>query len=473
MRTLDGYLLRFLDDPARVVAAACGLLAVLLMLAYRDQVFFYLRMIVKSLSRNPVRTTLAAVITFGFVLVITMIWSVLYVLDLVTSEKSRDFKAIVTERWQLPSQMPFAYASTLANGAARKDGDPRPQDSMTWTFVGGSIDPVKRTRENIVFFFGMEPSKLLRAERDDKGNLKRNADGRVIYSSMMDGMDELSDAEIDLLDKGCREMEKDRRKVILGKERLAALNKKVGERFTVTSFNYFGIDLEVEVIGEFPEGRYNQSALLNRDYIMDAMDAWKQKNGRPHPMADKCLNLVWLRVPDNEAFRQVSDQIMTSPEFSTPAVKVETASSGVASFLDGYRSLLWGARWLCVPALAFVMMLVIGLAISLSVRERRTEMAVLKVLGFRPAQILLLVFGEALLLGVGVGFASSLAAYLFINSFLGGIKFPIAFFPAFMIPPAALWWGPVMGAATAFVGSFIPAFLAQRVKVAEVFAKTT
>lgn len=473
MKTFDDRLMAFLDDPVQVVAAAVGLLVFLLAMLYRDQVFFYVRMIVKSLRRNVVRTGLTSLATFVFVLAVTMVGTILYVLELVTTEKSKDFKAIVTERWQIPSQMPFAYAASLSDGGARKTGDAKPEDAMTWTFVGGTLDANKRTRENIVFFFGMEPAKLLRVERDEQGKMKRNADGRVIYNSMMDGMDELSDEELDLLDKGCREMEKDRRKVILGKERLQALNKKVGERFTLTSINYIGIDFEVEVIGEFPDGRYNQSALMNREYVMEAMEAWKRKSGKPHPMAEKCLNLVWLRVPDNEAFRQVSDQIMASPEFTTPAVKVETASSGVASFLDGYRSILWGMKWLFVPAVLVTMALVIAGAISISVRERRTEMAVLKVLGFSPTQILGLVLGEALFLGVLSGLASVLLAYWFINTHLGGIKFPIAFFPAFRVPTAALWWGPTIGAVTAFLGSVFPAWSARQVKVAQVFAKTT
>ena len=32
------------------------------------------------------------------------------------SEKSSNFKAIISERWQIPSQMPFAYANRLARG---------------------------------------------------------------------------------------------------------------------------------------------------------------------------------------------------------------------------------------------------------------------------------------------------------------------------------------------------------------------
>lgn len=471
MKTLDDRLMAFLDSPVQVLAAAGGLLAFLLLVLYRDQMYFYARFIGKSLRRNLLRTTLTSLATFVLVLVVTMIWTVLYFLDLVTSEKSQDFKAIVTERWQIPSQMPFAYASSLSEGAARTEGDVRPQDSMTWTFIGGTLDPVNRTRENIVFFFGMEPAKMLRAQRDENGKLKRDKDGKLVYSSMMDGMDELKDEEIDLLDQACREMEKDRRKVVLGKTRLQAMNKKVGERFTLTSLNYPGIDLEVEVIGEFPEGRYNQSALMNREYILEAMDAWKRKNGRPHPMADKCLNLVWLRVPDTNSFRQVADQIMASPEFTTPAVKCETASSGVASFLDAYRSLLWGMRWLLVPAILVTMSLVIANAISISVRERRTEMAVLKVLGFGPAQILVLILGEAIVLGVLAGFISALSAYVLINIYMGGVPFPIAFFPAFKIPAQALWWGPTIGALTAFVGSVVPAWSARQVKVAEVFSK--
>src|SRR5205823_7510956 len=130
---------------------------------------------------------------------------------------------IVTERWQIPSQMPFAYAQGLARGGARKEGDVRPQDHMTWSFYGGTIDPANRTRDNLVFFFAMDPAKLKKLERDGHGNMLRNSNGRPRYSSMMDGMDELTDEELHLLDQACRVMEKDPTKVIIGRERLEAM----------------------------------------------------------------------------------------------------------------------------------------------------------------------------------------------------------------------------------------------------------
>ena len=98
-------------------------------------------------------------------------------------------------------------------------------------------------------------------------------------------------------------------------------------------------------------------------------------------------------------------------------------------------------------------------------------MAILKVLGFRPGHILLLVLGEALVIGAIGGFVSAAAAYLVINNVFGGLKFPIAFFPTFLIPIDALWWGLLVGAGTALVGSILPSLSACSIKVSEVFAK--
>src|SRR5262249_58972509 len=130
--------------------------------------------------------------------------------------------------------------------------------------------------------------------------------------TMMDDLDKLSPKETEDLTKAIKAMEADKRRVIIGRERLQALNKRVGDRFKVTSMNYKDIDLEVEVIGAFPEGRYNQSAVMHRDYLNDAMDAYKREHKKPHDLAEKSLNLVWLKVPDTEAFRRVADQISTS-----------------------------------------------------------------------------------------------------------------------------------------------------------------
>jgi putative ABC transport system permease protein len=210
---------------------------------------------------------------------------------------------------------------------------------------------------------------------------------------------------------------------------------------------------------------------MNYKYLQEALNKYEKVQGKKHPMSDKSLALEWIRVPDMQRFEQVSQQISTSPQFSSPAVKCETASSGIASFLDAYKDLLFGMRWLLVPAILGVMALVMATAISISVRERRTEMAVLKVLGFSPNQILMLVLGEALLIGALSGLLSAWMTKYIINDLVGGIALPIAFFGKFFIPDVAPWWGLAIGVGTGLAGSFFPAWTARSVKVAEVFAK--
>jgi putative ABC transport system permease protein len=406
----------------------------------------YSGFIFKSLRRNFLRTTLASLAIMVLAFVVTLVWSILIPLDAAMTEQTKDFKAIVSERWQVPSQMPYAYASTLEEGGYTQPGDIRikPEDSMTWSFYGGTTDPEHLSFENIIFFFAMEPRKL---------------------PTMMDELENIDPKMIERLEKqseGC----------IIGRDRLKKLNKKVGERLKVTSLNYRGIDLEFEVIGMFPDNpRYNQSAVMNRDYLQRALDQYQQKNGKKHPLAEKNLNLVWLRVPDSDTFSKLGNQVMASPLYSSPAVKCETASAGISSFLEPYKDILWGVKWVLVPALLIIMCLVMAMAISINVRERRTEMAVLKVLGFTPSRILAIVLGEALVVGVLSGLISAALAYGLVHGVMGGIPFQIAFFAVWDILPDALWWGILFGAVTSSLGSIVPACIASSVKVSEVFAK--
>src|SRR5262249_1458141 len=85
-------------------------------------------------------------------------------------------------------------------------------------------------------------------------------------------------------------------------------------------------------------------------------------------------------------------------------------------------------------------------------------------------QVLSIVLGEALLVGVLSGAISTTLIYGSAN-LSGGLKFPIAFFPKFMISWHVLWWGPAIGGVTAFLGSVLPAWMAQRTKASEQFSR--
>src|SRR5262249_61535320 len=134
---------------------------------------------------------------------------------------------------------------------------------------------------------------------------------------------------------------------------------------------YVNLDLQVKIVGMLPEGRYNQSSIMNTSYLNNSLDDYARKNRAPHVLEPYRLNLIWLRVPDRATFDKVAEIIDKSPAFKTREVKVETASSGIGAFLDAYRDLLWGVKRLRVPASLATMALVGSSPISTSARDRR------------------------------------------------------------------------------------------------------
>jgi putative ABC transport system permease protein len=445
-RPIDGFTFWLILGVAEAVL-------LLLLVAFDRSIVLTFRFAVKSLSRNILRSILTALAVMVLGLAATLVVTILQFIDRVMSGNSSTLNAIASSRWDLPSQLPPSYRDKLEAGAATgKPGDVKPSHAMSWTFYGGTIDKAKPSRENFVFFFATKPNTV---------------------TTMLPDIDLLTQQQRDQIDKWAVEMEKDPRKVILGEARMATLNKRVGDHITVTSFNYKDIDLEVEIIGTLPAGRYDQVGVMNGEYFYKSiLDDYPLKHsGAKHPLADKCLNLVFLRVPNMDAFNKVAEQIEGSPSFTQPTVKVETESSGVAAFLESYRDLLNGVRYLATPAMLLTMVVIIATAISISVRERRKEMAVLKVLGFGPNQIMAMVLVEAVLVGGVAGFISTALHYVALQVFMGGIPFPIAWFTKIPIPLESLAWGPLLGGTCALVGSLIPAWSARGVKVADVFAK--
>ena len=421
----------------------------------------FMLLILKNLRRNVLRTALTYLATFVLVVIVTLVWSTLHYLDLLTAEKTRDVKIIVSEKWQANGGLPISYAIPVSQGAAdpSRPSDTRPLDYMTWQVYMGTMDREKNTRENLVFVIAMDPAKIptiLDSFLRDIDPGRARTEGSAGYARQEAAMR-----------AAVENMQKNKQAVIVGQTRLQQMNKKIGERFKLKGLTYPDIDLEFEIVGTFPPGRFDENAVMNSSYLNDSLDAYARTHGgRNHPMAAKTLNLVWLQVRDMEEFNQISRQIENSPILQSPPLKCETLSSGITTALEGFRDLIFGMRWLLSPAILATMTLVLANAISISVRERRLELAVLKVLGFRPMQILILVLAEAALIVFVGGLVSVLLTYFLVNDVLNSLSANPIFVPGIMLA-----WGAFLGAGAAILGSALPAWSACRVRVGEVFSR--
>ena len=422
-------------------------------------------MMFRGLRRSMLRTSLTYLALFVLTLVLCLIYAVLYMIGNATTEKEANFKAIVTHKTVIPSQMPPGYYEEFKRVcieevpkeyAKNHPGEPplviRDADIMSWSFVLGTTDKVNMRKENMVFLFALEPDKVM---------------------TMMDGLDDLTGDEKELLEKACKAMVANPQAIVMSKSRLKALNLQVGQKLKLHGINYAGLFGEFEIIGELPEGKYEGVSFMNKEYLIKGLEGYQRDTvanpkGEVHPMMDKCINLIWVKLPNKEAFEILSAKVNDRAVFNKVPIKLETASSGIGTWLGAFKDIFWGIKFILVPAMIGIMSLVVANALSISVRERRTEMAVLKVLGFQPRHVVLLVLGEALLVGFLGGGMSALMAW----GLLGNVKFQIMFFGAFFVPLNALFYGPALGMAVSFAGCIGPAMAAKNVKVAEVFART-
>ena len=408
----------------------------------------------RGLRRTPLRTSLTYLALFVLTAVLAVLYSMVSFIGEVTRDKESNFKVIMTEKYSIPSMMPPAYEddlkqliSTLPKHLQPVNGD---DDIIAWSFVGGTTDPNNPKPENALFMFCVDPRKI---------------------PLMMDGLEkkDLTDAEYAELLENVRKMQEDPRRILVDEERLTQMNLRIGQKLKLSSINYKDIVFEFEIAGLLPKGKYARVGFCSRQYLDNMLKAYQSSHGgQSHPLADKMVALIWVRVPSKEAHERLAAMVTDTKNFNSPAAKLETASSGIGAFLEPYKDIFFGIKWLLSPAMVIIMSLVVANAISISVRERRTEMAVLKVLGFQPWHVMALVLGEALLIGVLAGGMSTMLVW----AGLGSFKFQIAFLGAFKVPIEVVVMGPIIGMAVAFVGSIGPALSAKNVKVAEVFAKT-
>lgn len=418
-------------------------------------------LVFRSLRRNLLRTSLTYAALFVLTGMLTMIYSVVIFLDEVTKEKEGNLQVIMTERFSIPSMMPPGYANQLKGIIETKlSPEHRPKNLddnfMTWSFIAATLDREKPTQENSIFLIALEPHTV-GTMMNDLG-INRDELGEEDYQQVL--------AAIEIV-------KQDKRNVVVGEDRLKKLGKKVGDEIKVYGLNYRDIEFDLRIVASFPAGSRNgQSAFMRADYLDSKLSEYQAKTGLPHPLKDRCLNLVWLRLPSKAAYEELAGIVNSPTTFNAPRVKMETASAAFASFLDPFKDIVWGMKWIIMPAIVIIMCLVVGITITIGVRERRAEMAVMKVLGFLPRHITAMIASEAMLIGLLGAMLSTWCVYfipLMVRT--SGVKFQVAFFNNFRAPIDIVWMGPILGVLIGLIGALLPAASAQRVKVSQIFAK--
>jgi len=117
----------------------------------------------------------------------------------------------------------------------------------------------------------------------------------------------------------------------------------------------------------------------------------------------------------------------------------------------------------------FTLLLVTANTMSMAVRERRTEIGVLKALGFSPQLVLSLVLAEGALLGLCGAAAGLLLGRLLVEALpaIPVIGEVVGKFPRMSVPPAIAGAGIVLGVVVGLMASLLPSVSAYRARIVE------
>ena len=169
---------------------------------------------------------------------------------------------------------------------------------------------------------------------------------------------------------------------------------------------------------------------------------------------------VRIANPDNAAqiAAEIDDNFANSP-YETKTEAEGAFAAGFAQQIGDIASIVMAV----VGAVFFTILLVAGNTMAQSVRERTSELGVLKALGFTNLRVLSLVMMESCLIAILGGFSGLGIAWLIA---LGGSPAP-EMLPIFFIPQESMILGAVLAVALGIIAGAIPAFQAMNLKISE------
>jgi putative ABC transport system permease protein len=228
---------------------------------------------------------------------------------------------------------------------------------------------------------------------------------------------------------------------------IPGLRKKGGPfEFTVRGF----IDTDLQ---KFP-GTETNIMVFHFKYLIESLENIDQ------------TQFFMVEIEDPARTAEIGTAIDALFENSADETLTETESAFSAGFISlvGDLSVLINGIGLAV---CFTILLVTANTMSMAVRERRKEIAVLKTVGFGSGRVMGLILSEALILGLAggaLGVLGTHGALLAMNSAPGQTLLAISYLE---LQPAVALFGVSVALGLGLAAGFVPAWGAYRAKVTE------
>jgi putative ABC transport system permease protein len=203
--------------------------------------------------------------------------------------------------------------------------------------------------------------------------------------------------------KQMADFEADRRGAVVGKDLMTRFGWKIGDRIVIHR-QYFPLDPDLTIRAVSEHDVINNIIYFHMDYFQQSIGNWGRSG------------TIWVKVKNPADMPAISQQIDAMFKNSDDPTETMTESEFNRQFLAmmGNIKLLFGA---VSTSAIFMVVLLAAITMSMSARERVTEIAVLKAIGFQRGLILTLMLTEFVILTLIGGALGAWGAKIFFMFF--------------------------------------------------------
>jgi putative ABC transport system permease protein len=245
---------------------------------------------------------------------------------------------------------------------------------------------------------------------------------------------------------------------VIGRKLAEERQIKLGDPLPLKGTIYpFDLDLTVVGIYDGPPERDLRTVFYNWDYLDEGLKASGQERRAGN------AGCIVIKCRDSAIMPAVTDRIDSATRNSDTPTRTQTEEAFVKIFLEMYGDVRGLIRNVGI-AVIFSLMCVAGNAMAMSLRERTTEVAVLRAMGFDRPLVVSLVLAEAVLVaGIG-GLIGAFGSKLLFHT-VDISQFMSQFVAFFYIPWPIAVFGLGAALLIGFVSGIIPAVRAANLSV--------
>ena len=373
----------------------------------------YLRLIVKNIGRNKRRTVLTVLSVSVSVFLLATMQAVIAALSGIGQLTGGEYRVIVRRNTSIADSMPEAYRQKI-------EQIPGVVATCPSNWFGGIYKEDKPQYMFAQFF----------------------VDQKTIFDVQFE-------CQVSPEEKAAFQQE--RTAAMVGKKLADKYGWKLGDVVELKGAIY-PLDPRLTIRGIYT-GPHETNFYFHRDYVEEAF-------GTPGRVGQY---LVRIDSPGSAA--RVMEEIDIMFKNSAAPTKTETEAAFAASFvsmLGNVKGLITGVGLIVV----FTITLIGANTMAMSARERFTEVAVMKALGFRPALIMTLMLSEAVLIALLGGLLAVAAAKVFYQ-FVGLGDMLAIFLQNFRISTGTIALALAASALIGLVSGGIPAWNAARLRIVD------